>query len=51
MALLADAGGPISRRSQKATEVVVGNVVVLRLCVAMMYKHQITNVLESLLQT
>ena len=32
-------------------EVVVGNIVVLRLCVAVMYKHRIADVLESFLQT
>lgn len=41
----------MSRRKQNVMEVVVGNTVVLRLCVAIMYKLRITDVLVSFLQT
>ena len=39
IALLADAGGPMSRCGQKAREVVVGNIAILRLSVASMFKR------------
>ena len=52
IALLANASGPMSRRSQHAMEVVVGNMAVLRLYITMSYKHRSTaDVSVSFLQT